>query len=470
MAAAGRTPGRAAVVPPGVPRPMARVAVRARPPPTARAGLPVLRRTGPARRARRDAMVRVRSGPAVRQVRLLAGRALLTPAAGAPRAMIRAPTAGPRSETVRTAAQGAVPPVTGPGRLRPGLGGMPRTADATAGHLTVIPGVPRPITRGAGHRARTPRRGASALAARRTQIPALTGGGRGRRTASATARVRTAAAQGPIAAGREQSVPVLVVPLPAGRPGIEAVPVAPVRAVPTLTGTAPILGRARVAPVPAVPTLTATAPAGRVPVGRVPAGLTVTGTAVTARPPIVPVRAAPTVTGTAPAGRPRTARLPAAPTPIGTERTGRVPAVPTVTGTAVTARPPIVPVRAAPTVTGTAPAGRPRTAPTPTATAPILGRAAVALPIVLVAVSRRQALVTVRRGRAVAVTMTGRRSVRTPAVPGRARMTGEAEALPRRPTRRVRQGPAYLIRLPPTSSIPRRGPSSTACRTTWPTA
>jgi hypothetical protein len=463
MAAAGRTPGRAAVVPPGVPRPMARVAVRARPPPTARAGLPVLRRTGPARRARRDAMVRVRSGPAVRQVRLLAGRALLTPAAGAPRAMIRAATAGPRSETVRTAAQGAVP-VTGSGRLRPGLGGMPRTADATAGHLTVIPGVPRPATRGAGRRARTARRAASALVARRTQIPVLTGGGRGRRTASATARVRPAAAQGPIAAGREQSVPVLVVPVPGGRPGIEAVPVVPVRAAPTPTGTAPILGRARVAPVPAVPTLTATAPTGRV-----PAALTVTGTAVTARPPIVPVRAVPTVTGTAPAGRPRAARLPAAPTPIGTERTGRVPAVPTVTGTAVTARPPIVPVRAAPTVTGTAPAGRPRTAPTPTAAA-VTARAAVALPIVLVAVSRRQDLVTVRRGRAVAVTMTGRRSVRTPVVPGRARMTGAAEALPGRPTRRVRQGRAYLIRLPPTSSIPRRGPSSTACRTTWPTA
>jgi hypothetical protein len=343
MAAAGRTPGRAAAVPPGAPRPMARVAVRARPLPMARAGLPVLRRTEPARRAQLDAMVGDRSGPAVRQVRLLEDRALVTPAAGAPRAMNRAATAGPRSETVRTAAQEAVP-VPGPGRQRPSLGGMPRTADATAVQLTVIPGVPRPAMRAAGHPARTARRGASALAARKMQTPASTGVGRGRRTASATARIRTGAAQGPIAAGQEQTAQALVVPVLAGRPGIEAVPVVPV--------------------------------------------------------PVVPVRAVPTPTGPAPTGRPRAA-----------------------------------PVRAAPTPTGPAPTGR----------------AAVALPTV----GRRRALVTAAVTAVTTVVVTVRR--------GRA---AAVEVVPGRPTRRVRQGRAFLIRLPLTSSIPRHGPSSTACRTT----
>jgi hypothetical protein len=459
MATAGRTPGRAAAVPPGVPRPRARVAVRAPPPPRARAGLPALRRTGPVRRARLGAMERGRSGPAVRQVRLRAGRGLLTPAVGAPRAMNRAAAAGPRSETVHTAARGAVP-VRGPGRRRPGPGGMPRTAGAIAEHLTVIPGVPRPATRGAGHRARTAHRGASALAVRKMQMPALTGVDRGRRTASATARVRTAAAQGLIGAGREQSVPVVVVPALPGRAGIEAVPVVPVRAAPMPTGTAPTgttpTGQVPVGPVPGVPTVTGTARAGRV-----PAGPTLTGAApIPGRVLVVPVRAVPTLTEAAPTGRPRVARVPVAPTPIETGRTGRVLAVPTVTGTAPTARVPAVPM-----ATATAPAGRPPAVPTPIATAAI-ARAAVALPIVLVAISRRQALVTVGRGRAVAVTMTGRRSVRTPVVPGRARMTGAAEALPGRATRRVRQGRAFLIRLPLTSSIPRRDPSSTACRTT----
>jgi hypothetical protein len=422
---------------------MARVVVRARPLQTGRAGLPALRRTGPARRARLGAMVRARSGPAVHQVRLRAGRALLTPAAGALRAMKREAAAGPRSETVRTAAHGAVP-VTGPGRLRPGLGGMLRTADATAEHLTVIPGVPRPATRGAGHRARTTRRGASAQAVRTMQIPALTGVGHGRRTASATARVRTAAAHGPIAAGRERSVPAVVVPAPAARAGIEAVPVVPARAAPTPTGTAPILGRVPVAPVLAVPTLTATARSGRPQVARVPA--------------------APT-----PIETERTGRVPAVPMPTGAAPTARVPAVPMPTGTAPTGTAPTARVPAVPMPTATAPVGRLLAAPTPTATA-VIARTAVALPIALVAVSRRQALVTVRRGLPVAVTMTGHRSVRTPVVPGRARMTGAAQALPGRATRRVRQGRAYLILLPPTSLIPRPGPSSTACRTTWPTA
>jgi hypothetical protein len=403
MAAAGRTPGRAAAVPPGAPRPMARVAVRARPLPMARAGLPVLRRTEPARRAQLDAMVGDRSGPAVRQVRLLEDRALVTPAAGAPRAMNRAATAGPRSETVRTAAQEAVP-VPGPGRQRPSLGGMPRTADATAVQLTVIPGVPRPAMRAAGHPARTARRGASALAARKMQTPASTGVGRGRRTASATARIRTGAAQGPIAAGQEQTAQALVVPVLAGRPGIEAVPVVPVPVV----------------PVRAVPTPTGPAPTGR--------------------PRAAPVRAAPTPTGPAPTGRPRAAPVRAAPTP---------------TGPAPTGRPPAAPVRAAPTPTGPAPTGRPpaapvRAAPTPTGPAPT-ARAAVALPTV----GRRRALVTAAVTAVTTVVVTVRR--------GRA---AAVEVVPGRPTRRVRQGRAFLIRLPLTSSIPRHGPSSTACRTT----
>jgi hypothetical protein len=372
LMAAGRTPGRAAAVPLGVPRPTARVAGRARRLPMARAGLPVLRRTGAARRARLDAMVRVLGERAVRQVRLPAGRAQVTPGAAAPRTMNRAALAGPRSETVRTAAQEA-DPVVGPGRQRPGLGGMPRTADATTKHLTVTPGVLRPAIRAAGHPARTARRGASALAARKMQIPASTGVGRGRRTASAAARIRTAAAQGPIAAGQELSVPVPVVPVLAGRAGIEPVPVVPVRVVTTLTGTAPT-GRRRAAPVRVVPTLTGTAP------------------------------------------------------------TGRRRAAPVPTGTAVTAR------------------------------------AAVALPTVLTAVGRRRALVTavvtVRHGRPAAAIVTGRTRGRAAVVPRGARMTGAAEVVPARPTRHVRRGRAFLIRLPPTSSIPRRGPSSTACRTT----
>jgi hypothetical protein len=396
MAAAGRTPGRAAAVPLGVPRPTARVAGRARRLPMARAGLPVLRRTGAARRARLDAMVRVLGERAVRQVRLPAGRAQVTPGAAAPRAMNRAALAGPRSETVRTAAQEA-DPVVGPGHQRPGLGGMPRTADATTKHLTVTPGVLRPAIRAAGHPAGTARRGASALAARKMQIPASTGVGRGRRTASAAARIRTAAAQGPIAAGQELSVPVPVVPVLAGRAGIEPVPVVPVRVVPTLTGTA-LTGRRRAGPVRVVPTLT---------------------------------------------------------------------------GTALTGRRRAAPVRVVPTLTGTAPTGRRRAAPVPTATA-VTARAAVALPTVLTAVGRRQALVTavatavvtVRRGRPVAAIMTGRTRGRAAVVPRGARMTGAAEVVPARPTRHVRRGRAFLIRLPPTSSIPRRGRSSTACRTT----
>ena len=406
MAAAVRTPGRAAALPPGVPLPTARVAVRARPLPMARAGLPVPRRTGPARRAQLDAMVRDRRGPAVRQVRLLEDRALVTSAAGAPRAMNRAATAGPRSETVRTAAQEAVP-VPGPGRQRPSLGGMPRTAGATAEHLTVIPGVPRPAMRAAGHQVRTARRGASALAARKMQTPASTGVGRGRRTASATAPIRTGAAQGPIAAGQEQTAPALVVPVPAGRPEIEVVPAVPVSAALTPTGTAPT-GRLRAAPVPAVPTPTATAPTGQVRAARVPVVPTPIGIAPTGQVPPAPVPAAPTPTATAPTGRPLVVRVPAAPTP---------------TATVVTAR------------------------------------AAVALPTVLIAVGRRRALVT------AAVT-----AVTTVVVTVHHGRAAAAEVVPGRPTRRVRQGRAFLIRLPPTSSIPRRGPSSTACRTTWPTA
>jgi hypothetical protein len=333
----------------------------------ARAGLPVLLRTGPARRARLDAMVRVRRGPVVRQVRLLAGRALLTPAAGAPRATNRAVTAGPRSVIARTAAQEAVP-VPEPGRQRPGRGGMPKTADATAKQLPVTPGILRPAMPAGGHPARTARRGVSALAARTMQIPASTGAVRGRRTASPTALIRTAAAQGPIAAGQEETAPVLAVPAPVGRAGIEAVLVARVRAAPTPTGTAPT---------------------GQAQVGRVPV--------------------APTVTATAPTGRPR-----AAPVPV------------------------------APTVTGTA----------PTATA-VTARAAVALPTV----GRRRALVTAAVTAVTTVVVTVRR--------GRA---AAAEVVPAQPTRRVRQGRGFLIRLPLTSSIPRRGPSSTACRMTWPTA
>ena len=320
---------------------MARAVVRVRPLRMVRDGSPALRRTGPARRVRLDEMGRVRTGPAVRQVLPRADRVLVTSAAGAPRAMNRAATAGPRSETVRTAAREAVL-VAGRGRQRPGLGGMLRTA-------------------------------------------------------AATARIRTAVTQSLIAAGPEQTAPVLVVPALAGRAGIGAVPV--------------------------VPTVTATAPTGRV--------------------PAAPVPAAPTVTATAPTGRAR-----AAPTPTGTALTGRVPAGP---------------VPAVPTVTATA----------------LTGRAAVALRTALVAVGRRQALVTavttvavtVRRGRPTAAIVTGRRSALTPGVLGPATMTGAAvEVVQAPPTRRVRLVLVFPIRLLPTSSPPRHGPSSTACRTTWPTA